>query len=79
MTDNQAAGHIAALFTILIWGTTFVSTKTLLGDFSPVQILVYRFILGCTALFTAYPHLMKDTDLKKEAYFAVAGLCGIKK
>lgn len=77
MTESKAAGHIAALFTILIWGTTFISTKTLLNDFSPVQILVYRFILGCAALFTACPRLMKDTDRKKEIYFAGAGLCGI--
>ena len=32
MKQNAAAGHLAALFTILIWGTTFISTKVLLED-----------------------------------------------
>ena len=26
MTNKTAAGHLAALVTILIWGTTFIST-----------------------------------------------------
>lgn len=34
MKQNKAAGHLAALLTIFIWGTTFISTKVLLRDFS---------------------------------------------
>lgn len=37
--NDKAVGHLAALFTILVWGTTFVSTKILLVDFSPIEIL----------------------------------------
>jgi drug/metabolite transporter (DMT)-like permease len=70
-------GHIIALFTILIWGTTFISTKLLLGDFTPVEILFYRFSLGLLALFLAYPRRLKGTSLKQEALFAAAGLCGV--
>lgn len=77
MNDSKAAGHAAALFTILIWGTTFISTKVLLEGFTPVQILVYRFILGLAALFLFYPHLLKPAGIKKELYFAGAGLTGI--
>ena len=29
---QRTLGHAAALMTILIWGTTFVSTKVLLRD-----------------------------------------------
>ena len=29
---TKAAGHLAAIFTMLIWGTTFISTKVLLED-----------------------------------------------
>ena len=25
---TKAAGHLAAIFTMLIWGTTFISTKS---------------------------------------------------
>ena len=39
-----AAGHLLSVLTILIWGTTFISTKVLLRAFSPVEIrkIFYR-------------------------------------
>ncbi len=39
MNSHPAVGHLAALLTILIWGTTFISTKILLAAFQPVEIL----------------------------------------
>ncbi|MCC8079480.1 MAG: EamA family transporter, partial [Oscillospiraceae bacterium] len=33
MVSKTAAGHLTAFLTIVIWGTTFISTKTLLTDF----------------------------------------------
>ena len=68
---------MAALFTIIIWGTTFISTKVLLTDFRPVEILFFRFVMGFAALFLACPHRMKGVDRKQEMTFALAGLCGI--
>ena len=53
MKNKTAAGHLAALFTILIWGTTFISTKVLLADFAPAEILFYRFVIGYLALLAA--------------------------
>ena len=44
--NRTAAGHLAAFVTILIWGTTFISTKVLLRTFSPVEILFIRFVMG---------------------------------
>ena len=44
--SGARAGHLAAIVTIFIWGTTFISTKTLLNSFSPVQILFARFVIG---------------------------------
>ncbi len=43
-------GHLAALVTISIWGMTFISTKVLLTDFSPVEILFFRIVLAIGAL-----------------------------
>lgn len=77
MKQKQTTGHICALVTILIWGTTFISTKVLLVDFAPVEILFYRFALGLLALFLAYPRRLKLTDRRQELTFALAGLCGI--
>ena len=55
MTQNRTAGHLAALLTILIWGTTFISTKILLTDFQPVEILFFRFVMGFAALLLIFP------------------------
>ena len=41
MEHKKTAGHLAALLTIIIWGTTFISTKILLVDFQPVEILFF--------------------------------------
>lgn len=77
MENKRAAGHLAAFFTILIWGTTFISTKVLLQGFQPVEILFFRFIIGLIALMIVYPHRMKGADRKQELTFAAAGLCGV--
>lgn len=77
MNSKQSLGHISALFTIAIWGTTFISTKILLVHFQPVEILILRFVVGFLALFLACPHLLKISDRKQELTFAAAGLCGI--
>ncbi len=77
MKNKQTVGHLSALITIIIWGTTFISTKILLVDFQPVEILFYRFILGLLALFIVYPKRLRGTNLKQELTFAAAGLSGI--
>lgn len=77
MKPIKSAGHLAALFTILVWGTTFISTKVLLTAFQPVEILFFRFVLGLAALLAAYPHPLKGTTAKQELTFAAAGLCGV--
>ena len=77
MEQNKATGHLSALLTILIWGTTFISTKVLLVDFQPVEILFFRFVMGLLALLVVYPHRMKGTTKKQELTFIVAGLCGV--
>ena len=75
--NNSVKGHAAALTTITIWGTTFVSTKVLLIDFEPIEILFYRFIIGLIILLIAYPHRLKGTGKKREFMFMGAGLCGV--
>lgn len=75
MEQTKAAGHLPAFLTILIWGTTFISTKVLLVDFQPVEILFFRFVMGLLALLVVYPHRMKGTTGKQELTFAAAGLC----
>ena len=70
-------GHIAALLTIFIWGTTFISTKILLVDFKPIEILFFRFLIGLIALLIIYPKRLKKTTKDQEITFALSGLCGV--
>lgn len=77
MKHQPAAGHLAALLTIIIWGTTFISTKVLLTSFQPVEILFFRFVLGFFALLAACPRRLKSASLIQELTFAGAGLCGV--
>ncbi|SEA81508.1 DMT family transporter [Paenibacillus sp. 276b] len=75
--NKISTGHLLALLTILIWGTTFISTKVLLIDFTPVEILFFRFVIGYGVLFLIYPRLMRITSLREEMLFIGAGLCGV--
>ena len=77
MKSNHTMGHLASLLTIIIWGTTFISTKILLADFQPVEILFFRFVMGLIALMLVYPRRLKGTSRQQELTFAAAGLCGI--
>lgn len=78
MSHNKPLyGHLFAFITIIIWGTTFISTKVLLRDFSPIEILFTRFLIGYLALWIVCPRKLTVTERKQEWYFAAAGLCGI--
>lgn len=48
--NSRIQGHLFGAFSVLVWGTTFVSTKVLLRAFTPLEIMVARFTLGFLAL-----------------------------
>lgn len=70
-------GHSLAFVTIIVWGMTFISTKILLLQTSPVEILFLRFTMGFIALCVIYPIRLKIVNRRHEWYFAAAGLCGV--
>ena len=76
-SKSIVAGHVTALLTIFIWGTTFISTKILLVDFSPFEILFFRFTIGYIALIALHPRLTKSKNIQEELLFAAAGFCGV--
>ncbi|MEA5020846.1 MAG: DMT family transporter [Gordonibacter sp.] len=75
--DNEVRGHMFALFTVLVWGTTFVATKVLLTGFSPVEILFYRFLIGFMVLLAFRPRHVKLGNWRQEVLVAAAGLTGV--
>ncbi|MDT3424866.1 drug/metabolite transporter (DMT)-like permease [Paenibacillus forsythiae] len=74
---KDTAGHLLAFVTILIWGTTFISTKILLVDFAPVEILFFRFLIGYFVLLLLYARPIRTKTFKEELLFMSAGLCGV--
>lgn len=77
MADKRIRGHLAALFCAFVWGTTFISTKVLLREFSAVDILFYRFLLGYLMLWIACPRRFKPEKWSHELYFLAAGASGV--
>lgn len=75
--SKQIQGHLIALITVAIWATTFVSTKLLLADFKPIEILFYRFVLGYLTLWLLLPRPFAWQGIKQELTFIGAGFCGI--
>lgn len=74
---HSVFGHLAALFTIFLWGSTFISTKVLLQSFSPIEIMITRFLIGFLVLILLHPRRMRLTERKQEWLFAAAGLTGV--
>ena len=77
LRNKKILGHLLAIFTILIWGTTFIATTVLLVDFSPLEILLFRFLLGYLALLAVKPKFIKAVSWKQEGIFILASISGI--
>lgn len=76
MKNNHRLYYFLALITIIIWSSTFISTKILLTVLSPTEILVYRFILAYLLMFLVYPHIHPIENLKNELKLVLAGISG---
>lgn len=76
MKEN-AKGHFLALFTICVWGTTFIATKVLLKAFTPIEILFMRFLMGYFILLLMNHQGLSVSNIKQELYFIGAGITGV--
>lgn len=76
-TKNKYWFHIAAVLTIGIWGTTFVSTKVLIvNGLSPTEIFTYRFLMAYVGIWFFSPKKLFADSVKDELLMAAAGLTG---
>ena len=74
---KTARYHLIALLVVVIWGTTFVATKTLLySGLSPVTIFFFRFLLAYIGIWFFGPRRLFAARLKDELLLILAGLCG---
>ena len=77
MENSNIKGHLCALWSILIWGTTFVVTKVLLTEFTPIEILCIRFFMAWVLLLIFDHSRIKTNGLKDELLFILAGFFGV--
>lgn len=68
-------GYLFALFTVLVWGATFIASKQLLAFYTPARIMLMRFVLACAALWIIRPRPLRLT-WKLELRFAALGVAG---
>lgn len=69
--------HLIAIFTVIVWGTTFVSTKVLINNgLSPIEIFFYRFLLAYVGIWFFCKRTLFAKNLKDELLFVVMGLGG---
>lgn len=74
---TEGWAHIMALVAIVIWGTTFVSTKVLLvHGLSPEDILFYRFLMAYISIWFVGSRTLFAKNIKDELSFLIAGICG---
>lgn len=69
--------HGIALFTVLVWGLTFVQTKVLLIELTPLWILLIRFAIGFACLCALRPHVLRMKERRHELLFILAGATGV--
>lgn len=66
-------GHLQALVTIAIWSSTFIISKLLLGQMTPLQILFSRFLIAIIFLSIIHPKFKKPVSILEELLFLVIG------
>ena len=50
-----------AAIAICVWGSTFIFSKIMLRDFTPLQIMTMRFVVAYIVLWCLYPKVEKTT------------------
>ena len=56
MTERKyIEGHLLALLCVLVWGSTYVVSKSLLDHLQPVQLMLARFVIAYIALWIICP------------------------
>ena len=69
--------HAAALFTVSVWGATFVSTKVLIAHgLTPAWIFLLRFALAYAFILFAVPRPLRLRSAADELLAAAAGVTG---
>jgi drug/metabolite transporter (DMT)-like permease len=79
MSTSKLFPSLEALFAVAVWGASFIATKVVLRDISPVTIVWMRFAMGVIILGIAVTARQQFALLNKKewSYFALLGFLGI--
>ncbi len=69
--SDTIKGHLSASLTVVIWALTFISTKVLLKDFLPIEILFIRFLIGLLILSAVSRKRIKFNGWHEEKYYII--------
>lgn len=72
---EKLTGCLYAVFTVIVWGSTFISSKKLLVFYTPAQIMLTRFLLAYFSLWLLRPRKLSLTG-RQEAVLLLLGLTG---
>lgn len=69
--------HIGCFITVVFWATSFLCTKVLMldGNFTPVEMFVYRFALAYVLVLMLTIRKIKSDNWRDELTFFVSGIC----
>lgn len=79
MSTSKFFPYLEALFAVAVWGASFIATKVVLRDISPVTIVWLRFAMGVVILGIAVTARKQFALLNRSEwpYFALLGFLGI--
>lgn len=79
MSKSKLVPYIEVLFAVVIWGASFIATKIVLVDISPIMVVWLRFSIGIVILGMAVV-IRRQFSLPNRSewlYFALLGFLGI--
>jgi drug/metabolite transporter (DMT)-like permease len=76
---SQAAALLAALFSVIVWGGSFIATKVAIAEISPATLIWVRFAMGLVVLAaTALARReLVPAGRRELLYFALLGFLGV--
>lgn len=74
LKHHQLLGHLAAIFCVFVWGTSFLVSKFLMDSISPVTLITVRCLVAYISLWLIHPVWL--FDWREEAQFLFAALFG---
>ena len=67
MKNSKFVGSLAAIYSVFVWGTTFVVTKNLMKCFNAAEILFIRFLIAYVLLALAVPFIKDSKPAERKA------------